>query len=133
MFSTPPNSTSQPQRCELCALSVAHPCGGAEGSPAQFPYLIRVLDNDPANGALQGRKKGSEITALQPPTPLLAEESDCGHWLEILWDPLATITWTCFKTRVFTPQRNWSMCSTAGHIPALHFNSWVLSIPSLQV
>lgn len=62
------------------------PCGGAgegaEGSPAQFPYLIRVLNNDPANGALQGRKKGSEIiAALQPLTPLLAEESDYGHWL----------------------------------------------------
>lgn len=69
----------------MCSQSVYHPLWrgreGAEGSPARFPYLIRVLDNDPANGALQGRRKGSEITALQPLTPFLAEESSYGHWL----------------------------------------------------
>lgn len=58
-------------KCLSCPTEAAGE--GAEGTPAQFPYLIRVLDNDPANGALQGREKGSEITALQPLTPFLAE------------------------------------------------------------
>lgn len=117
----------QPLRGVSCVLSdVYHAPPGAEGSPAQFPYLLRVLDNDPADGALQGRKEPSEITAAQPPTPFWQRNviMDIGceclgiHWPQSPGDVLNPLNpWA------FPPQRNWSTCSMARHNPSMHFMS----------
>lgn len=111
---------------------------GVEGASARFPYLIRVLDDDPVDGALQGRRKRSEITALTPPTPFLAELSP--SWSTARHNPSLHFKSLVFLNLLFAGLResvhNCCKCSRTGYKSQLDEASWIpcpCSSPSLLI